>query len=58
MNDSSLVPFGEHKGSKLIDVHFNYLIWIYENNRCGNSELKDYIKDNLEVLKLQSKNKK
>jgi len=30
------------------------LLWLYENNRC-NQEVKQYIEDNLETIKLQIK---
>lgn len=57
LSDSSLMPFGQHKGEKMIDVPASYLIWLFENNKC-NGDVKEYIKDNLDVLKQQSKTSK
>ena len=48
--DSSIMPFGAHKGKRLIDVPAQYLLWLYENNKCV-GHLKNYIQDNLDVLK-------
>lgn len=50
MNDNSEIPFGIHKGKKLANVPPDYLIWLYENNKCY-GELRAYIKENLDVLK-------
>jgi uncharacterized protein (DUF3820 family) len=50
MNDESLMPFGKYKGEKMANVSPDYLIWLYENGKCY-GELKDYIKDNMDVLK-------
>ena len=48
--DTSLMPFGKHRGKVLIDVPVSYLLWLYDNDICyGN--LKEYIKDNLQVLR-------
>lgn len=49
MNDESIMPFGVHQCKKLEDVPAKYLIWLYDNNKCS-GVLKEYIKDNLEVL--------
>ena len=54
--DSTPMPFGKHRGTKLIDVPAKDLLWLYENNRC-NWELKMYIKKNLEVIKQQANQK-
>jgi len=50
MNDENLMPFGKYKGEKMANVPPDYLIWLYENGKCY-GELKDYIKDNMDVLK-------
>lgn len=50
MDDNSLMPFGIHKGKKLANVPDNYLIWLYDNDKCS-GELKKYIKNNLDSLK-------
>lgn len=54
MNDESLMPFGEHKGKKLIDVPASYLLYLYDQNKCY-GELKEYIEDNLDVLNEEKK---
>ena len=54
LDDSSLMPYGKHKGDKMIDVPASYLIWLYENDKCS-KEVKDYVEDNLEVLRSQTK---
>lgn len=54
LKDTDLMPFGQHKGKKLIDVPAKYLLWLYENNKCSTA-IKEYIIDNLEVLKKEVK---
>lgn len=50
MTDKSIMPFGQHKGKQLDQIPDEYLLWLYENNKCY-GELKEYIKDNLDVIK-------
>lgn len=50
MNDKTPMPFGKYKGDKMENVPASYLLWLYENNKCG-GEVREYIKDNLYVLK-------
>jgi uncharacterized protein (DUF3820 family) len=50
LTDESLMPYGKYKGLQMIKVPANHLIWLYENNRCS-VEVKEYVLDNLEVLK-------
>ena len=57
MNDESIMPFGKHKGKKMADVPGDYLIWIYENDKCTGA-VKNYIEDNLEVIKVEIKRSK
>lgn len=59
MDDNSTITFGIHSGKKLCNVPPYYLIWLYENNKCY-GELKEYIKENLDVLKseIEYENKK
>jgi uncharacterized protein (DUF3820 family) len=52
LDDHSPFPFGKFKGKKLMDVPPEFLIYLFENGKCyGN--LKEYIADNLDVLKFQ-----
>lgn len=55
--DETLMPFGKYKGEKLINVPASYLLWLYDNGKCYGA-LKEYIEDNLDVLKIELKNKK
>lgn len=50
MNDESLMPFGKYKGEKMANVPPDYLLWLYENGKCF-SDIKKYIKDNLDAIK-------
>ena len=55
--DATIMPFGKHKGKKLIDVPAHYLIWLYEfNEPLRHEQLKEYIQDNLQALKKELKN--
>ena len=54
MNDESIITFGKYKGEKLANVPANYLIWLYDENKCF-GEIKDYIKENIEVLREEIK---
>jgi uncharacterized protein (DUF3820 family) len=56
ITDESLMPFGMHKGKKLANVPPEYLIWISENFKI-NSDLKKYIKENMDVLKTEVERK-
>lgn len=56
MTDESIMPFGKHKGKKMANVPASYLLWLYENGKCF-GEFKEYIIDNLDVLKSEIKQK-
>lgn len=56
MTDVSLMPFGKFKGEKMANVPAEYLIWLFKNDKCY-GELKNYIKDNLDVLNEELKRK-
>lgn len=53
--DESLMPFGIHKGEKLANVPASYLFSLYCGDRCR-GDLKDYIEDNLDVIKFEMEN--
>ena len=35
MEDTSLMPFGMHKGTEMGEVPANYLLWLHENASQG-----------------------
>lgn len=53
LTDTSEMPWGKHQGKAMIEVPADYLLWLYDNNKCSGSVL-DYIKDNLDVLKKEA----
>jgi uncharacterized protein (DUF3820 family) len=55
LKDNDLMPFDKHKDTKMIDVPAKYLLYIYENDMCSNDRVKQYIEDNLDVIKQQAK---
>lgn len=50
MTDEDIMTFGVHKGKKLANVPDDYLLWLYDMDKCYGA-LKAYIQDNLEVLR-------
>ena len=50
MTDNSIMPFGKFKGEKMANVPSEYLLWLFENNKCT-PEVAKYIADNIEVIK-------
>ena len=53
LNDNSLMPYGIHKGKKMANVPAQYLLWCYQQSWCK-GEVKEYIKENLDSLKLET----
>jgi len=54
MTDETIMPFGKHKGEKLANVPPDYLLWLYDNDKCF-ADLKQYITENLDVLRAEIK---
>lgn len=54
LTDDSPMPFGKYKGKAMIDVPASYLIYLYEQDFCYGA-VKDYIKENMNALKLEIK---
>jgi uncharacterized protein (DUF3820 family) len=52
MTDNSLMPYGKYKGEKMANVPPDYLIWLFENNKCS-PEVAKYIAENLDVIKAE-----
>lgn len=57
--DNSIMPFGLHRGKKLIDVPAEYLIFMSSNSGWNKlSSLGRYVTANIDVLKSQVRNSK
>lgn len=54
LDDSSLMPFGKYKVTKLANVPAGYLLFVYENYQL-HENLKEYIKKNKDVLEAEVK---
>lgn len=57
LTDESPMPYGVYKDVKMANVPAWYLLWLYENNKV-NTEVKEYIEDNMDVLKQEKKQSK
>lgn len=55
MEDTDLMPWGKYQAKKMINVPASYLLWLWDNGKTGNGDVFLYIKDNLNVLKVQAK---
>jgi len=56
LEDESLMPTGQHKGKRMDEVPDSDLYWMYVNNKCS-KDVREYIVDNLDAIKLNMKNK-
>lgn len=57
LTDQDLMPYGKYKGHKMANVSPDYLLWLYENDRCSEA-VKKYVEDNKPFLELESKQNK
>lgn len=57
LDDDSKMPYGKYKGEKMENVPAGYLLWLYENNKCG-EDVKQYIEDNIDVIKVEIQRRK
>lgn len=57
LTDDSKMWFGKYEGFRLEDVPAWYLLGLYERNKCG-PRLREYIEDNMQVLKKELNEKK
>ena len=55
MTDEDLMPFGKYKGNKMANVPASYLLWLFDMDKCYGA-VKGYVKENLDVLRLEVKN--
>jgi uncharacterized protein (DUF3820 family) len=51
--DQSIMPFGKHKGKRMINIPAFYLLWLY-NEGCGHNGVRKYIIDNLAALQKEA----
>lgn len=62
MKDTDKMPFGKYKGIAMAKVPANYLLWLNEDLKNKNNPfilpLKEYIQDNIEVLKQEVESSK
>ena len=56
IDENYIIPFGKYKGEKIANIPADYLVWLYENSKVF-VYVKDYIKENLDTLKLEIKQK-
>lgn len=57
LEDTSPMPWGKHAGEEMQKVPADYLLWLYEENKCD-ARVRAYIEDNMDVLKVELKRKK
>jgi uncharacterized protein (DUF3820 family) len=57
MTDVDLMPYGKYKGEQMANVPPEYLLWLFENNKCSGN-VKAYIEDAMDFLKGEIKLKK
>lgn len=53
MNDTSIMPFGIHKGKALANVPAKYLLWLHDKV-CEHEGVRRYIIENLSILKKEA----
>lgn len=53
LNDESTMPYGVHKGEKMINVPASYLIWLFDNDKCS-GDVREYIMENIDVLRKET----
>lgn len=57
MTDTSIMPFGIHKGKALANVPAKYLLFLYKEGKCF-GELRAYIESNMAVLRMEVEKEK
>lgn len=53
LSDESSMPFGKHRGKRMIDVPAQYLLWLNDDG-LKDGPLKNYIERNLDALKQEA----
>lgn len=54
LEDDSIMPWGKYEGYLMKNVPANYLIYMYENDKCD-QQVKEYVLDNLDFLQMEVK---
>ncbi len=54
---SDIMPTGKYSGRRMSEVPADYLMWLYDNDRCV-AEVRDYIVRNLGWLREKAERKK
>lgn len=54
LDDTSLMPFGQYKGTPMSDVPVGYLHWYWHNGEPTHS-VYIYIRKNIDALKMENK---
>lgn len=57
LTDESPMPYGKHQGTKMGNLSPEYLLWLWDNDRCSES-VKAYIKENKSFLEMEVKHNK
>ena len=58
LTNYSKMPFGKHKGTPMIEIPPNYLLYLYSGDfPIHEGDVRTYIESNLELLKSQVKAK-
>ena len=57
LEDTDLMPFGIHRGMRLQDVPVDYFHYLWHNGMRNdmNSAVADYIRRNLDALKMENR---
>lgn len=54
LTDESPMPYGKYKGIAMANVPADYLLFLYENNKCS-FPVRQYINKNIDVIKMEAK---
>ena len=57
MDGKSIMTFGKHKGEKMANIPADYLLWLFDNNKCF-GDLLTYIRANEDNLRKEVENGK
>ncbi len=55
LNDNSPMPYGKHKGKAMANVPDDYLLWLYNNDKCT-YPVRKYVEMNMDAIKTNINN--